>query len=586
MPPMGDIRNCIAALADAEPAMTRLLQYRFPVRTSPVADPAKSPAGHAFGNLLIAALTDITGDFEEGVRQSNRVLAVRGKVVPVARPADDAPRRARRRYRRRGPVAHRSSARHPPACGSRPTDVRAGCRSGGGDRRCRDGRASGPGSLYTSLLPPLLVPGIRAALASTGAPRLFVCNVATQVGETEGYTLSDHLAALARARHRRRSSTRCWSTATRRPAQPANYPAAPVRMDVPLSGATGPQILTRDVVDDDNAHRHDPRKLAARLHHDELPRRRGVVRRQRHDARSALMEARSRRRALRRSWRRSSRRARCCRVAERAGLGAAARGRARTPAIGPAGRAARGQLPAATHSTGSRRRATAGWHICAAASWRTARLSLTADRNSPRTGRAILRAWCHGCAGRGTGLSGRFAAAARPWRPDLEELGAHHQPAATAWLRQRPRWRSRHDSWAAELHGHLNRVVNAESANLRRAVEAAASPADEHRGAGTKRRPQAPVRAGAACRGAPGAEHRRPRSASLPPPGSVARAGAARFLRARKCGAPPRRCRVTNGRASRPVIIAANWKMNTTPLDAALLANDIAAATEVPASRA
>jgi hypothetical protein len=77
--PVGDIRNCIAALADAEPTMTRLLQYRFP--SEPGADPGLG--GHAFGNLLIAALSDIAQDFEEGVRLTNRVLAVRGQVLPV-----------------------------------------------------------------------------------------------------------------------------------------------------------------------------------------------------------------------------------------------------------------------------------------------------------------------------------------------------------------------------------------------------------------------------------------------------------------------------------------------------------------------
>ena len=79
VPPVGDIRNCIVALADAEPLMGRLLQYRFP------GDPAESLAGHAVGNLLIAAMTAVEGgDFEEAVRQVNRVLAVRGQVVPVS----------------------------------------------------------------------------------------------------------------------------------------------------------------------------------------------------------------------------------------------------------------------------------------------------------------------------------------------------------------------------------------------------------------------------------------------------------------------------------------------------------------------
>ncbi len=267
LPPMGDIRNCIEALADAEPAMTRLLHYRFlpgafPGSESPVVDETTPFAGHAFGNLLIAALTDITGDFEEAVRQSNRVLAVRGNVVPVAgRPItlhaeledgstlDGQSVIARARGIRRVWIT--------------PSDIRPAAEALSAIANA-DLVVIGPGSLYTSLLPPLLVPGIREALVKTSAPRLFVCNVATQVGETEGYTLSAHLAALA-THDLADVIDAVLVNGNLQAREPANYSAAPVRVDVALSEPNGPALFTRDVVDDGNAHRHDPLKLATTI---------------------------------------------------------------------------------------------------------------------------------------------------------------------------------------------------------------------------------------------------------------------------------------------------------------------------------
>jgi uncharacterized cofD-like protein len=256
MPPMGDIRNCIAALADAEPAMSRLLQYRFPA-----SDGAESSfAGHAFGNLLIAALTSVTGDFEEGVRQSNRVLAVRGSVVPVAgepitlhADLDDGStlegqsRIARARGIRRVWIT--------------PSEVRPSDEALAAIAEA-DLIVIGPGSVYTSLLPPLLVPGVVDALRRSVAPRLFVCNVATQVGETEEFGVARHLAALDQ--HGIAEVVDAVLVNDNFSArQPENYPAAAVELDVPLTGQGGPPIITRDVVDTDNAHHHDPQKLAS-----------------------------------------------------------------------------------------------------------------------------------------------------------------------------------------------------------------------------------------------------------------------------------------------------------------------------------
>ncbi len=253
--PVGDIRNCIAALADAEPLMTRLLQYRFPGERKNDA----SLSGHAFGNLLIAALSAVEGDFEEGVRQSNRVLAVRGRVVPAApvpltlhaeledgrmlegQSLVGATRGIRRVWVT--PANPRASAEALEAIGQ------------------ADLVLLGPGSLYTSLLPSLLIPDLRACLRATTAPRVYVSNVATQIGETEGYTLGDHLRALAD--HGAGDLIDVVLANDNFAARaPANYPAAPVRIDLPEGRSGGPRLVLRDLVDDANAHHHDPVKLA------------------------------------------------------------------------------------------------------------------------------------------------------------------------------------------------------------------------------------------------------------------------------------------------------------------------------------
>jgi uncharacterized cofD-like protein len=253
--PVGDIRNCIAALADAEPAMASLLQYRFPL------GPGQGVSGHAFGNLLIAAMVDVAGDFEEGVRMANRVLAVRGQVVPVApRPltlsaelADGAVLCGQSRIMRARGI--RRVWIDPAAVEASPEALEA--------IRVADLIVMGPGSLYTSLLPSLLVPGIRGEVESARGLRVFVCNVATQPGETEGYTLSEHVAAL----HAHDAGVLIDVILANDDFEarvPAGYPAAPVRIDMPGSDGR-PRLVHAPVVDPANAHRHDPIRLAAAL---------------------------------------------------------------------------------------------------------------------------------------------------------------------------------------------------------------------------------------------------------------------------------------------------------------------------------
>jgi uncharacterized cofD-like protein len=254
--PMGDIRNCIAALADAEPTMTSLLQYRFPAR-----EEQPGLAGHAFGNLLIAAMVDVAGDFEEGVRMSNRVLAVRGQVVPVApialnlhaELADGSTLEGQSRIMRSRGIRRVWIS---------PARVEASAEAVEAIRSA-DLIVLGPGSLYTSLLPALLVPGIRSAIESAKGLRVYVSNVATQPGETEGYTLSEHLAAL-NAHGVGHLADIALVNDDLDAATPEDYASQPVRVDLPAGGAA-PRIVLAGVVDPTHAHRHDPVRLSDAL---------------------------------------------------------------------------------------------------------------------------------------------------------------------------------------------------------------------------------------------------------------------------------------------------------------------------------
>ncbi len=254
--PVGDLRNCITALADAEPVMTELLSYRF----RPDREDA-GLAGHAFGNLLIAALSEIAGDFEEGVRLTNRVLAVRGRVVPVA----PVPLTLHAELADGTQLEGQSVIMRAPAIRRvwiSPAAVEASADAVEAIREA-DIIVLGPGSLYTSLLPSLLVPGIRSAIDSAPGIRAWVCNVATQPGETEGYTLGAHLAALD-AHGVGDLIDIVVANDNLEARRAADYPAAPVRIDLDPARSR-PRLVRADVVDDANAHRHDPAKLTAAL---------------------------------------------------------------------------------------------------------------------------------------------------------------------------------------------------------------------------------------------------------------------------------------------------------------------------------
>ncbi|MCP5101262.1 MAG: uridine diphosphate-N-acetylglucosamine-binding protein YvcK, partial [Chloroflexi bacterium] len=195
--PPGDFRNNIAALSRDEALMTQVLQYRFGGNIEQ--DGQSELRGHAFGNLLLAALTGITGSFDEALLAAERVLAMRGRVLPstledVALVADilgdddkiiqvvgeSAIPKANGRIQKIRLQPHGVRAYPPTLKAIFQADL----------------IVMGPGSLYTSILPNLLVPDLSDALQHSRAPKLYVCNLATQPGETDNYTVADHVVTI------------------------------------------------------------------------------------------------------------------------------------------------------------------------------------------------------------------------------------------------------------------------------------------------------------------------------------------------------------------------------------------------------
>jgi len=272
IPPVGDIRNCIAALADAEPLMSELLGYRFPgghrIEGEPVETEPGGLGGHPVGNLLIAALTALEGgDFEEGVRRMNRVLAVRGQVLP----ASATPINLVARTRAGVTVSGQSSIMRTAGIERvwiEPGDVRAS-----NDAIAAIAEAEivvlGPGSLFTSVLPVLLIPEVRAAVAAAPGVRIYACNVAMQPGETEGFDLADHVEALVA--HTQAdlidlvlANDRFDGDAADGDAE-ADWPADAVHPRWPPAVEPVPHLVTDGVASDLDPHHHDPSRLAAAI---------------------------------------------------------------------------------------------------------------------------------------------------------------------------------------------------------------------------------------------------------------------------------------------------------------------------------
>src|SRR5229473_3964283 len=187
MLPPGDVRNCIVALSEDEALLAKLFQHRF-IKGSGL-------EGHSFGNLFLAALTSLTGDFSEAVRLSSEILATRGHIFPATAASVELEALMQDKTRVRGETKITASKGRiqelflvPPHPEPLPQTLEAIARA--------DVITIGPGSLFTSLIPNLLVRGIPEAIRESSALKVYVCNLMTQANESLGRTAADHIRAL------------------------------------------------------------------------------------------------------------------------------------------------------------------------------------------------------------------------------------------------------------------------------------------------------------------------------------------------------------------------------------------------------
>ncbi len=190
--PPGDIRNCLVALADAPALMRDLFQFRF--------DENSEFSGHSFGNLFLTVMSRLTGDFEKAIKETSKVLALRGQVIPstlgdvtlVAHYHDGSTVRGEDQIPKARKAINRVNLT-PEQPAATPDALKA----------IREAQiiVLGPGSLYTSIIPNLLIKEITREIAESGAIKVYVCNVMTQPGETDGYSVSDHIKALVSHSH-------------------------------------------------------------------------------------------------------------------------------------------------------------------------------------------------------------------------------------------------------------------------------------------------------------------------------------------------------------------------------------------------
>ena len=250
--PPGDLRNCLVALADTEPLMEKLFQYRFK-GSSPL-------AGHSFGNLFIAAMNEVTGDMETALKESSKVLAVKGRVIPASKEyvrldaimEDGTVVEGESQI----PEAHKKIRRvelFPKKVAAVPAAIEA--------IETADAIILGPGSLYTSIMPNLLVDGVARALKRSRAIKIYICNVMTQAGETDEYSAFDHAKAIFDHTGRGAIDYVLVNSAPIPEKFLAETGAVPVEVDEDKINALGCGLIKADLISETDAGRHDPDKL-------------------------------------------------------------------------------------------------------------------------------------------------------------------------------------------------------------------------------------------------------------------------------------------------------------------------------------
>lgn len=254
IPPPGDARNCLVALSEAEPMMERLMSYRF--------QKGEILGGHSVGNLLLAALIQMEGSLGKALEAASALLAVRGRIVPVS----ERPDLMLRGETEDGEVILGEShlgegGKHLKRVWLEPGDASPSPLALEAIAQA-DLIVIGPGSLFTSIIPNFLIPGIAEAVNASRAPKVFVCNVATQPGETEGYSVGEHLRVFQE--HTGVKITHLLVNSNVRPL-PAEWKQEAVRPERPphFQGV----YVEADLVNEAQRTRHDPEKLAQCLMH-------------------------------------------------------------------------------------------------------------------------------------------------------------------------------------------------------------------------------------------------------------------------------------------------------------------------------
>ena len=256
IPPPGDIRNCLVALADAEPLMGDLFQFRF--------KESGELEGHSFGNLFILAMLKVTGDFEKAIRESSKILAIRGRVVPstlktvtlAAQHKDGNITMGESNISKGGSPIERLYLK-PDGCGATEDALEAILNA--------DGIVMGPGSLYTSIIPNLLIEDLTNALAASPVPKIYVCNVMTQPHETDNFTAFDHVNTLVEHSRPEVLSHVIVNTGQVAPNVLSRYAkgeAHPVVADLAKIRMLGYQVVEDNIVNFQDTVRHNPRRVS------------------------------------------------------------------------------------------------------------------------------------------------------------------------------------------------------------------------------------------------------------------------------------------------------------------------------------
>jgi uncharacterized cofD-like protein len=257
--PPGDIRNCMVALSKDEALLSRLFQYRFPF--------GRGLSGHSFGNLFLTALTNVTGDFPEAVRLSGQVLAIRGRIFPST--AQNVTLEAELESGRivRGETKISQSQRRIRRVRLVPRRVRPMPEVLDAIRKA-DLILVGPGSLYTSIIPNFLVEEVAEAVAHSSATRVYIANLMTQPGETDGYSVADHVRAIY---EHTRSGLFDSVVVNRTPVAPQilrryrAQGAEPVAPSVEELRRMGLRCMAANLLQENGVVRHDQRRLTRLL---------------------------------------------------------------------------------------------------------------------------------------------------------------------------------------------------------------------------------------------------------------------------------------------------------------------------------